>query len=60
MHKVEKLNIFMKRDFPKQIFQLKITLKDISPPIWRRVLISSYLTFAELHERTHLIVLEAR
>ena len=50
MDKLEKLNIFKKRDFPKQVFQLKITLKDISPPIWRRVLISSYLTFADLHD----------
>lgn len=39
-----------KRNVPKQIYQLKISIKYISPPIWRRILISSYSTFAELHD----------
>ncbi|MBD3254495.1 MAG: hypothetical protein GF383_05350 [Candidatus Lokiarchaeota archaeon] len=33
----------------EQIYQLKIMLKDIRPPIWRRILISSQATFHELH-----------
>lgn len=39
-----------KRNAPKQIFQLKITIKDIKPPVWRRLLISSHCTFQTLHE----------
>lgn len=33
----------------KQIYQLKITLQDIEPPIWRRIQIPSTYTFWELH-----------
>ena len=37
-------------DFYKpKIFQLKITIKDIKPPIWRRILISNHTNFYELH-----------
>ena len=32
------------------IYQLKISLKDISPPICRRVLVPSIATFKELHD----------
>jgi len=31
------------------IYQLKITLKDISPPIWRRFLVKNNITFHRLH-----------
>ena len=34
---------------PKQIYQLKITLQDIEPPIWRRILIPSTYDFWQLH-----------
>jgi len=33
----------------KQIYQMKVTLKDILPPIWRRILVSSDITLFELH-----------
>ena len=36
------------------IYQLKITLKDISPPIWRRILIPAHATFSDLHEAIQL------
>lgn len=31
------------------IFQLKITIKDVKPPVWRRILISNQANFHELH-----------
>jgi hypothetical protein len=39
---------------PKHIYQLKITLRDIRPPIWRRILISNQLYFTELHDLIQL------
>ena len=33
-----------------KIYQLKITLKDIEPPIWRRVLVQNGITFNKLHK----------
>lgn len=33
----------------KSIYQLKVTIKHINPPIWRRLLIPSNVTFWELH-----------
>lgn len=39
-----------KKNIPCQIYQLKITLKDINPPIWRRILVSNYSYFSELHD----------
>lgn len=46
-----------KRDTPSpsgdshkpKIFQLKISIKDTKPPIWRRILISNQVTFHDLH-----------
>ena len=34
---------------PMQIYQLKITLNDIEPPIWRRIQIPNTSTFWDLH-----------
>ena len=33
----------------KQLYQFKIALKDISPPIWRRIQVPSTYTFWDLH-----------
>jgi hypothetical protein len=33
-----------------EIYQLKITLLDTSPPIWRRLLVPADLTLAQLHD----------
>lgn len=35
---------------PNQIYQLKITLKDSKPPIWRRVEMPDTVTLAQLHQ----------
>jgi hypothetical protein len=35
---------------PQEIYQLKITLLDSKPPIWRRLLVPSDLTLAQLHD----------
>jgi hypothetical protein len=36
------------------VFQLKITLKDSSPPIWRRVQVAADVTLAQLHDLIQL------
>lgn len=33
----------------KEIYQLKITLRDVRPPIWRRVLVTDATTLNQLH-----------
>lgn len=33
-----------------RIFQLKIELREVRPPVWRRVLVPGEMTLAELHE----------
>ena len=35
---------------PQPLYQLNVTLKDINPPIWRQLLVSSSITLHELHE----------
>jgi Plasmid pRiA4b ORF-3-like protein len=35
---------------PKTVYQLKITLDNIRPPIWRRILAPEDVTLADLHE----------
>lgn len=35
---------------PQAIYQLKITLSDCKPPIWRRLLVPDTFTLAQLHE----------
>ncbi len=34
---------------PAQIYQIKVTLTDLQPPIWRRIQVRSDTTLAELH-----------
>jgi hypothetical protein len=39
---------------PSSLYQLKITLKHIRPPIWRRILIARDASFRDLHEAIQL------
>lgn len=32
-----------------QIYQIKVTLRDSKPPIWRRILVPGNITLAKLH-----------
>lgn len=36
-------------EHPKEIFQFKITLEDVSPAVWRRILVPSDYSFFELY-----------
>ncbi|MCK4508706.1 MAG: hypothetical protein KAU27_09200 [Desulfuromonadales bacterium] len=33
----------------RSIFQIKVTLKGIKPPVWRRLLVSSSLKLSDFH-----------
>ncbi len=39
-----------KKTKPKSIYQLKVTLNDVNPPIWRRLLVSPSTTLFDLHD----------
>ncbi|MFH1035643.1 MAG: plasmid pRiA4b ORF-3 family protein [Pseudomonadota bacterium] len=39
-----------KQEPAKTIYQLKVTLQDIDPPIWRRLLVPSNVALAKLHK----------
>jgi len=34
---------------PQEVFQLKVSLRSIRPPVWRRLLVSGHATLAQLH-----------
>ena len=34
---------------PVEIYQIKVTLRDSQPPIWRRIQVRSDITLAKLH-----------
>lgn len=40
----------LQQSTPTRILQLKITLTDSAPPIWRRVLVADHLTLYQLHQ----------
>lgn len=39
-----------------QVYQLRIQLSGISPPIWRRILVAADCTIAELHQTIQLVM----
>ena len=41
---------------PGNVYQLKITLTGIRPPIWRRVLVPSTITLAKLHQVIQVVM----
>lgn len=38
-----------KQALPKTVYQLKVTLKGLKPPIWRKIQVASTITLEELH-----------
>jgi hypothetical protein len=41
---------------PKLIYQIKITLQGARPPIWRRILVESNITFGKLHDIIQIVM----
>lgn len=41
---------------PNQIYQIKVTLDDTHPPIWRRIQVPSYTTLPKLHEILQIVM----
>jgi hypothetical protein len=39
----------MKKSEPAMVYQIKVTLNSISPPIWRRILVADKITLLDLH-----------
>jgi hypothetical protein len=39
-----------------QIYQLKITLKDLAPPVWRRIQVSSRMLLGDLHALVQIVM----
>ena len=44
------------RNQPVSIYQLKVTLKDNKPPIWRRIQINSDITLDKLHQILQVVM----
>lgn len=44
------------KDSPRRFLLLKITLRDVSPPIWRRFVVPNDFTFADFHESIQIIM----
>ncbi len=41
---------------PVEIYQLRIVLKDVSPLIWRRILVTNSTNIADLHDILQIIL----
>jgi hypothetical protein len=41
---------------PAQVYQLKITLNDTRPPIWRRILVPGDTTLRQLHDILQIVM----
>ena len=46
----------MSRKHSPSIYQLKVTLSDARPPIWRRILVQSSINLADLHEVLQVVM----
>jgi len=45
-----------KKPVPASVYQLKITLRDILPPIWRRVRVPAGIRLSQLHEAFQIVM----
>jgi len=41
---------------PKAIYQIKVTLIDSKPPIWRRILVADTTTLLQLHDILQIVM----
>jgi Plasmid pRiA4b ORF-3-like protein len=43
-------------EVPVQVYQLKVTLREVRPPVWRRFQVRSDMTLEQLHWALQLII----
>ena len=46
----------MVRHTAEQVYQVDLRLEEITPPIWRRILISDQITLANLHHLVQVVM----
>jgi hypothetical protein len=46
----------VRAEVPAQIYQLKVTLREVRPPVWRRFQVRSDMTLEQLHWALQLII----
>ena len=52
----EKKGVVMAGKKNRLLYQLKVTLEDLQPPIWRRILVREDATLAQLHRILQIVM----
>jgi len=47
--------VVRKSTLPK-VYELRVELEDIKPPVWRRILVPAKITLAKLHDLLQLVM----